>query len=110
MARRPYQRHSETSKAAAADSVEPSAEKWLGRVLKCIRESGRRGVTDEEQQDLLDLNPNTQRPRRVDLVRGRFVVDSGEKRLTRSGRHAVVWVAVEYAPKSVGPSGQLKLF
>lgn len=107
MAKRPYQRHSVTSRAAAA-SVEPNAAAWLGRVLKCIRNAGSRGLTDEEQQHILDLNPSTQRPRRVDLVSRRLVVDSGVKRPTVSGRQAVVWIAKEYA-KRESQDAQLEL-
>jgi hypothetical protein len=37
------------------------------------------------------MNPSTQRPRRVELVEGGWVEDSGERRPTRSGMDAVVW-------------------
>ncbi len=50
--------------------------------------------TDQEIQEVLELDPSTERPRRVELVRMFLVRDSGLRRLTRSGRHATVWEAV----------------
>jgi hypothetical protein len=47
--------------------------------------------TDEEMQHYLDLSANTQRPRRRELQLMERIEDSGETRLTRSGRQAVVW-------------------
>jgi len=83
--------HSSTSKAAA-EAAKHHAEAWLWKVLQALREYG--PMTDEEQQTLLKLNPSTQRPRRVDLVARGLVEDSQIKRLTRSGRKAVVWRAL----------------
>ena len=60
-------------------------------VLDWIRVQGEHGATDEEIQLGLGMNPSTQRPRRVELVEGGWVEDSGERRKTRSGRNAVVW-------------------
>jgi hypothetical protein len=40
---------------------------------------------------LMKLNPNTQRPRRIELVVAGKVRDSGE---TASGRKATIWEAV----------------
>lgn len=51
------------------------------------------GLTDHQLQDFLAMNPSTERPRRVELVRAGLVRDSGLRRLTPSGRKAVVWVA-----------------
>jgi hypothetical protein len=48
-------------------------------------------------QSSLPMNPNTQRPRRVELVQGLWVVDSGRTRKTMGGDEAVVWVATEFA-------------
>lgn len=91
----PYVRHSETSKAAAI-AAEPNAGTQRARVLDCLREytaSVYVGLTDNEMQFILHMNPSTQRPRRVELVRAGLVVDSGKTRLTPSGKRAVVWVA-----------------
>ncbi len=86
----PAQQHSETSKAAAK-SQKPShlhrnrllvfnaLKLWIG------------GLTDEEIQAATGLGGSTERPRRIELVKERLVVDSGRVRATKSGRNAVVW-------------------
>lgn len=92
----PFQRHSATSKAAAL-SAEPTAGTKRAIALAFLRGRGLVGATDEEMQELIPLTPNTQRPRRVELVKGKFVVDSGRTRKTRGGDDAVVWLAAEFA-------------
>jgi len=89
----PCQRHSPTSRAAA-DAIEPSAHTLRAAVLRYLRGQGSRGATDEEITLALDLNPSTARPRRIELQQAGWVYDSGHTRQTRSGRDAVVWVAV----------------
>jgi len=84
----PYQPHSDTSREAA-EQIEPTAGTERSRVLALLREVG--GLTDEQIQDRLEMNPSTERPRRVELCQMGFVHDSGEKAATRSGRRAVVW-------------------
>ena len=86
----PYQRHSPTSRASAL-RVAPGVSTLRLQVLTFIRESGTMGATDDEMQVTLSMDPSTQRPRRVELVRAGWVIDSGRKRATRSGRAAVVW-------------------
>lgn len=88
----PAQRHSATSREAAARIV-TGAKSLRGRVLMALLAAGPRGMTDEELQDGLLINPSTQRPRRVELVRMGLVLDSGTTRATRAGRRATVWVA-----------------
>jgi hypothetical protein len=51
------------------------------------------GLTDEEQQNLLKMNPSTQRPRRRELQKAGRIRDSRRKRKTASGARAIVWVA-----------------
>ena len=76
--------------AMAAESLGPATLNAMQRrVLKLLREN-RQGLTDEEQQAALAMNPSTQRPRRVELVQRGLVVEYG-KRKTRSGHMAVVW-------------------
>lgn len=89
----PAQSHSATSQAAG-DSVRESAGTLRSRVLELLRTVGHNGATDEEIQRVLGMNPSTQRPRRIELVKAGRVVDSGRVRLTTSGRHATVWVWV----------------
>jgi hypothetical protein len=62
-------------------------------VLDLLRDVLPHGLTDEQMQTYLGMNPSTQRPRRIELVRSGLVVDSGFKRPTRSGRDATVWRA-----------------
>lgn len=67
---------------------------WRRRVFREIAlavAAGDDGLTDEQIQDLLALNPSTERPRRVELVERGVVEDSERRRPTRSGRSAVVW-------------------
>ena len=89
--RAPCQVHSATS-TAAADSIEPHISAMQQRVLDYLEWCG--GATDSEMQDALKLDPSTQRPRRRELQLAGRVQDSGLTRPTKSGRSAVVWVAV----------------
>ena len=94
-----YQSHSPTS-AEAAEKAEPKAGTWRACVLRAIRAHGKIGVTDDDLQFVLNLNPSTLRPRRIELVNAGLVEDSGETRKTRSGRQAVVWRAVPAKEKA----------
>jgi hypothetical protein len=76
--------------AMAADSLGTATLNAMqSRVLQLLRENPH-GLTDEEQQAALAMNPSTQRPRRVELVRRGFVVEDGARK-TSSGRMAAVW-------------------
>jgi len=89
--RAPAARGSVTS-AQAADSLGPATLNAMQRrVLKLLRDNPH-GLTDEEQQAALGMNPSTQRPRRIELVRRGLVVEAGTRR-TASGRMASVWKA-----------------
>ncbi len=87
----PYVARSETSKAAG-EKIKDPARTLRQRVLAFLQQCGTAGATDEEICEALNLASDTSRPRRVELVRGGLAVDSGERRRTRSGRMAVVWV------------------
>jgi len=87
----PYQRHSTTSRQASRRIV-PTQGSLKAAVHNYIESCGTHGCTDDEVQIELDMNPSTQRPRRVELVRDGMVIDSGRQRKTRSGRNATVWV------------------
>jgi hypothetical protein len=80
--------------AEAASEAKPSAAVWRARVFTFIEGKGTEGATDEEVQHALALGGNTQRPRRCELVESGRVRDSGDTRLTKARRSAVVWVAV----------------
>ena len=87
----PYVKHSGTSKAAAKE-IEPHMTDLQRQLLTWLRNNG--PATDREMQGWIPMDPNTQRPRRVELVRLGLVRDTGEKRKTRSGRSAVVWEVI----------------
>lgn len=88
----PFQRHSDTSRAAAV-RISKDAENLRGQVYAYLVSRGD-GATDEEGQAKLCMDGNTYRPRRRELELAGLVVDSGKRRPTSSGRDAVVWVAV----------------
>ncbi len=93
----PAQRHSPTS-VEAAQGIEPQAPTLRREVLDYLRGRGADGATDEEMQIALTMNPSTQRPRRIELVNGGLVRDSGRTRKTLARKNAVVWmVTVEDA-------------
>jgi hypothetical protein len=87
-ARAPAQQHSRTS-MQAADSLNVKALNALQRkVLAWLVENG--PATDEEMQEGLNMNPSTQRPRRIELARRGLLVTCGIRK-TASGRNADVW-------------------
>lgn len=94
----PYQRHSRTSRNAAGD-ITPSATTLRAKVMEFIISCGIDGATDDEMQVCLDMNPSTQRPRRIDLWHAGLVFDTGRTRQTRSNRKATVWAAAEFKPR-----------
>jgi hypothetical protein len=85
----PRQRHSSTS-IEAGDSIIAALGKLQARVLYYVQACDR-GATDEEMQANMDMGPNTQRPRRVELMQQGLIYDSGQTRPTKSGRNAHVW-------------------
>jgi hypothetical protein len=89
----PYQSHSETSFNAATE-ITGKIPTLRHQVLSYICTRHSFGATDEEIQIALNMNPSTQRPRRIELVNMNMVRDSGLTRKTTSGRNAVVWVDV----------------
>lgn len=58
-----------------------------------INSRGAAGATDDEIEMQLRKSPSSLRPRRRELFLLGRVADSGERRQTRSGRTAKVWVA-----------------
>lgn len=94
----------ETSRAAA-ESIDPHKGTLQWEVLRYIRKMGRYGATADEGAHALDLDSNTYTPRRRELAIMGFIIKSGEKRKTRSGRQAFVWVAHEYGPRGGSNEG-----
>jgi hypothetical protein len=77
---------------AAAQRIAPTVTTIRGRVLDYVRSRGTHGATDEEIQRGVGLEGSTQRPRRVELYVQGWITDSGQRRVTASGRRAVVWL------------------
>lgn len=82
----------------AKDAIRPHALSLRERVYDAIKASGAEGMTDDDVQAALDMGGSTQRPRRIELldaqrIRQRGAVYNSDRRATRSGRKAVVWVA-----------------
>lgn len=90
----------------AAISMSPFAAACRQRVFDLLADSGAMGLIDEEQQNLLGMRGNTQRPRRIELFRMGLIAPSADKRPTRSGRMAVVWQAVPGAEYSQGEANE----
>lgn len=76
--------------AKAADSLGPATLNAMQRRVLELLAATPDGLTDEEQQRLLGMNPSTQRPRRIELARRGLVVEAGTRK-TASGRMATVW-------------------
>jgi predicted ArsR family transcriptional regulator len=87
--RAPAVRGSVTS-AKAADSLGPATLNVLQRRVLELLAATPGGLTDEEMQHRLGMNPSTQRPRRIELARRGLVVEAGTRK-TASGRNASVW-------------------
>jgi hypothetical protein len=79
-----------TTSAKAADSLGPATLNALQRQVLALLQATPGGLTDEEMQRLLEMNPSTQRPRRIELARRGLVVEAGTRK-TASGRMATVW-------------------
>lgn len=80
---------------AAAERIEPTAGTLRAQLLEYVRRCKTHGATDEEMQIALTMNPSTQRPRRQELEKMGWVARTTHTRLTKSGRHAVIFVAME---------------
>ena len=86
----PYQRHSSTSKAAAKALKPGKVEEDRQLLLLALRTfSG--GLSDDGLQAYTGLPGDSERPRRISLLKDGLICDSGKKERTRSGKLAVVW-------------------
>lgn len=88
----PFVRESETSRLAA-EAIKPNAGTLRAMVYDYIKSRGESGATDAEMQDALDMRPQTQTPRRIELLQAGLIKNSGAHRPTPRGRKASVWVA-----------------
>lgn len=96
----PYVAGSETSQAAA-ESVDGA--KLRGIVLACLRTWAAKGMTCDEVEASLGMRHQTASARIRELALSGAIVDSGTRRKTRSGRSAVVWLAVKRGEENAEP-------
>lgn len=85
----PFVHHSQESQDAAL-SVSPKAPSLRERVYRLLQTET---LTDEGIAAKLNLNPNTSRPRRVELANMGLIEPAGTA-LTAAKRSAVLWRAV----------------
>lgn len=76
--------------AQAADALTPATLNAMQRKVLALLQATPDGLTDEEMQRRLGMNPSTQRPRRIELMRLGLVVRCGVRK-TASNRNADVW-------------------
>lgn len=91
----PHNNTPTSQKAAAA--IVPESQRLRRQVLEFIRQRGPAGATDEEIQMGLSMNPNTERPRRIELEQSGHILrlmNNGVEvtRLTKSLRKAAIFV------------------
>ncbi len=85
----------QSTSIAAAKRSEPNAGTDARRVLDYIRYGCEDGATDDEVEIALEMRHQTASARRRGLVLTKWLKNGGEKRPTRSGSLAIVWVLAE---------------
>ena len=86
----PYVRHSATSKAAAKSITRSKVDKDRASLMIALALIPD-GLTDDGLQAFTGLPGDSERPRRISLLKDGLIYDSGRKERTRSGKLAVVW-------------------
>lgn len=87
----PYVEGSDTSQAAA-ESMESSAQAQQWRIYRFLRHMQPFGATCDEIEHYLGLSHQTASARIRGLALKGDVLDSGNRRETRTGRKAIVWM------------------
>ena len=87
----PYRGKQDTSIAASL-FIAPRAHTLRADVLALLC-AAPEGLSDEQIQHALDMAPNTERPRRKELVDGGFVRDSDRRITNDNGLVVIVWEA-----------------
>ncbi len=93
---------SPTSRAAAS-RIRPDISRLGWLVLETLQRASPDGLTDSEIQQMLGLAGSSERPRRVWLARSGWVVDSGLRRPSPTGRQCVVWIVTRPAASGAAP-------
>ena len=81
----------------AHKSIKKVRVKIQGTVLEAIRSAGAWGRTCDELEINLKLSHQTASARVNELMKAKTIVAKTERRITRSGRKASVWVVKEFA-------------
>ena len=81
-----------STSVAAKKSMKPFAAAQVDHVLDFIVRRGKKGATLEEIANGTRIKLQSVCPARLMLEKHGFVVDSGLRRPTSSGRKAIVWV------------------
>lgn len=89
-----HQWHSDTS-TEAAEAIAPKMKSMTNKIFDLIGSQGGYGLTDDEGMVQTNMDGNSYRPCRIDLMNRGLVDDSGLRRLTRRNRNAVVWKLTE---------------
>jgi hypothetical protein len=89
-------------RSVSAETLASLDEPRLARLQTSVYETLRMmrtfGATVDELEKKLNLSHQTCSPRVLELRQKGLVVDSGKRRLTRSGRRARVWVHASFRP------------
>jgi hypothetical protein len=80
----------------AAKAIEPVAQRQRDILYRYVCDQYMLGTTNQEAEEALGMPAQTITPRMLELRKEGLVTDSKEKRQTRSGRRAIVWVDVRY--------------
>lgn len=89
--------HAVDTEQRAADLIAPKTGTWRRRVLDEIALSDGDGLSDYELHKILGGLLYTIAPRRGELLRSGWIVDSGKRRKTNSGSTAIVWTLSDVA-------------
>lgn len=85
----------------AANSMQAALSSLQAHVFHWIQAQGEHGSTCDEAEEALRMKHQTCSARIRELALKERILDSGERRPTRSGRNAVVYVIPEHHPDIV---------
>lgn len=91
---------SPTSKQAAC-AIRPHLTEIETRIFRFLQTAGSFGTTDQGIQAGVPIGGDTERLRRLALVRKGLVLDSGRRRSIVAGRLATVWVVRNVAAEGL---------
>lgn len=100
----PSVKGSPTSRQAAEDMSPKQVSRDERRVFAAVSAAGDAGLTDDELEAATGIIHQTVSARRNGLVLKRKIRNSGQVRLTRSRRQAIVWVVGEGIPVKGAPN------